>query len=198
MADLDGDGRSEVIVGTSMGLLYVLDGETGFVRRHFPMQFGKIESQVAVADVTGDGALEIIVADMLGNVVLVTPEGETVWDAKLQSSYGGSVYVSYTPSIGDVNADGQLDVVVVATEGEAEAEAEGGADQEHDNRMVGNHSGRQSRRGKFKTKKGPGGGSVIWAFDGKTGVVLTGYPIALPPGADISAPILMADLHIYE
>ena len=46
MADLDGDGRSEVIIGTSMGLLYVLDGESGFVRRHFPMQFGVIESQV--------------------------------------------------------------------------------------------------------------------------------------------------------
>jgi hypothetical protein len=26
VADLDGDGRSEVIVGTSLGLLYVLDG----------------------------------------------------------------------------------------------------------------------------------------------------------------------------
>jgi hypothetical protein len=25
-ADLEGDGRSEVIVGTSLGLLYVLDG----------------------------------------------------------------------------------------------------------------------------------------------------------------------------
>ena len=27
VADLDGDGRSEVIVGTSLGLLYVLDGK---------------------------------------------------------------------------------------------------------------------------------------------------------------------------
>jgi hypothetical protein len=26
VADLDGDGRAEVIVGTSLGLLYVLDG----------------------------------------------------------------------------------------------------------------------------------------------------------------------------
>jgi hypothetical protein len=26
VADLDGDGRSEVIIGTSLGLLYVLDG----------------------------------------------------------------------------------------------------------------------------------------------------------------------------
>jgi hypothetical protein len=26
IADLDGDGRSEIIIGTSLGLLYVLDG----------------------------------------------------------------------------------------------------------------------------------------------------------------------------
>ncbi len=38
MADLDGDGRSEVIIGTGLGLLYVLDGDTGFVKRFFPMQ----------------------------------------------------------------------------------------------------------------------------------------------------------------
>jgi len=38
VVDLDGDGRSEVIIGTDLGLLYVLDGETGFVRRYFPMQ----------------------------------------------------------------------------------------------------------------------------------------------------------------
>ena len=38
VVDLDGDGRMEVIVGTSLGLLYVLDADTGFARRHFPMQ----------------------------------------------------------------------------------------------------------------------------------------------------------------
>ncbi len=48
VADLDGDGRSEVIIGTDLGLLYVLDGETGFVRRYFPMQFHRIEAQIAV------------------------------------------------------------------------------------------------------------------------------------------------------
>lgn len=55
MADLDGDGRSEVIVGTSLGLLYVLDARSGFVLRGFPMQFGEIQSQVAVS-----GAFELL------------------------------------------------------------------------------------------------------------------------------------------
>jgi hypothetical protein len=48
---MDGDGKFEVIMGTSLGLLYVMDGESGFVRRFFPLQFHSIQAQVAVADV---------------------------------------------------------------------------------------------------------------------------------------------------
>ena len=61
-----GDGRLEVIVGTSMGMLYMLDGDNGFVKRFFPMQFHQIQAQVAVADIVGGPNLEIIVADMGG------------------------------------------------------------------------------------------------------------------------------------
>jgi hypothetical protein len=49
-----------VVLGTSLGLLYVLDGDSGFVKRFFPMQFHEIQAQVAVADVMGGPALEII------------------------------------------------------------------------------------------------------------------------------------------
>ena len=31
VVDLDGDGRFEVLIGTSLGLLYLLDGDTGMV-----------------------------------------------------------------------------------------------------------------------------------------------------------------------
>ncbi len=108
VADLDGDGVSEVIIGTSLGLLYVLDGDTGFVRRHFPMQFHEIQSTVAVADIQGNSDLEIIVADMGGNLVVINAQGEVIWDISL------SGVLPFTPTIGDVNGDGQLDIVVVA------------------------------------------------------------------------------------
>lgn len=33
MADLDGDGMVEVIVGTSLGALHVMDGKTGYEKK---------------------------------------------------------------------------------------------------------------------------------------------------------------------
>ena len=46
VADLDGDGELEVIVGTSMGFLYVLSGKHGKLRDGFPVQLNEIQAQV--------------------------------------------------------------------------------------------------------------------------------------------------------
>jgi hypothetical protein len=88
--------------------LYVLDGDTGFIRRYFPLQFHEIQAQIAVADIRGGSDLEIVVADMGGNLVLVNQEGEILWDVQLSGS------LPQTPTFGDVDGDGSLDIAVVA------------------------------------------------------------------------------------
>ena len=42
LADLDGDGKLEIIVGTSVGFLYVLNA-TGHVNAGWPRQMGDIQ-----------------------------------------------------------------------------------------------------------------------------------------------------------
>src|SRR3546814_40954 len=99
VVDLEGNGEVEVIVGTALGLLYVLDGRSGLTRKNFPMQFGPIHASVAVADIVGDSDLEIILGDMNGNLVIIGSGGEIIWDVQLS---GG---VQHAPSIGDIDGE---------------------------------------------------------------------------------------------
>jgi len=46
VADLDGDGKMEVVVGTSVGFLYALNGHDGSNREGFPLQMGELQAQV--------------------------------------------------------------------------------------------------------------------------------------------------------
>ena len=40
--------------------------------------------------------------------------------------------------------------------------------------------------------------NLLWVLDAKTGRAMAGYPIALPEGAAVSAPVLLVDLHDYR
>jgi hypothetical protein len=50
VADLDGDGKLEILVGTSVGFIYVVNSD-GRVRKGFPLQMGEIQAPITVRTV---------------------------------------------------------------------------------------------------------------------------------------------------
>ena len=68
VVDLDSDGVLDVIIGTGMGFIYVLDARNGKLKPGFPVEMGPIQAGVACGDVDGDGAIDIVACDTLGNI----------------------------------------------------------------------------------------------------------------------------------
>jgi len=111
LADLDGDGKLETLVGTSVGFIYVVNSD-GKVRKGFPLQMGEIQAPITVHDLNGDGQLEIIAADSRHNIAAFHSNGENLWHRHV------SGFVSSGITIGDVNGDGQVDVVAATNSGQ--------------------------------------------------------------------------------
>jgi len=121
IADIDGDGSTEILMGTSMGFLYVMDARNLFVKDNWPVQLQyAIESRVLVEDVRGDTNLEIFVADVGGNVFCLDHTGKKIWHRNLpysvtnkQRKENSEVLGSSPMVLGDVNGDGVLDLVIL-------------------------------------------------------------------------------------
>ncbi|KAG6495520.1 hypothetical protein ZIOFF_043345 [Zingiber officinale] len=67
VVDLDGDGKLDILVGTSYGLFYILDHH-GQVRNKFSLEMAEIQAPAVAADINDDGKIEIVTVDTHGNV----------------------------------------------------------------------------------------------------------------------------------
>lgn len=111
VADIDRDGKLEVIFGSNDFHLYALKGEDGSLLWEFKTN-GDIESSPVVADINGDGKLEVVFGCSDKYLyVLNGKNGSLLWKYKL----GGDITSS--PAVGDIDRNGKLDIAVASKDG---------------------------------------------------------------------------------
>lgn len=124
IADLDGDGRLDVVVGTGnmsgnnlnggqQVLAYRADGS---YLPGFPANVGgKVVGSPAIGDINGDGRPEIVVPADNGRVYALDRAGHELWSrCTANDMVSCPRALRSTASIADVNNDGKQDVVVGA------------------------------------------------------------------------------------
>lgn len=117
-ADLDGDGAIEVVYGTMKvkgadGRVVVLDGKSGAVRWSAAVP-GHIQSEPGLADLDGDGVLDVLVTNWMGDDKLRALNGRNgseLW------SFATGDWIYHGVSVHDLDGDGRPEVIVADRKG---------------------------------------------------------------------------------
>lgn len=111
VANIDGDAQREIIAGSYD--LVALDGETGALQ--WRVENGsRVWPSIALADITGDGTLEIIVGRSGDQLSIYTTAGGLVWS---RNPFGGGEI--RTLAVADLENDGLLEIIVGRASGGA-------------------------------------------------------------------------------
>ena len=118
VADIDGDGKLEIVFGTYFNdrHVYALSAEDGRVQWKFLSDRGPLDASIAIADLDHDDKLETLTADSSsGNLFCLDGHGKEKWRLKLPNS------TDSPPAIADLDGDGRLEIVVATCDGDVYA-----------------------------------------------------------------------------
>ncbi|HEU4365187.1 MAG TPA: C25 family cysteine peptidase, partial [Candidatus Krumholzibacteria bacterium] len=179
LADIDGDSRDEIIVGTQADQLYAFNQDGSNVPG-FPVALGgDISGSPAVGDVDGDGDLEIVIGVNNGSVRAIHHTGTDLWLRFLPNA----AFFDPSPALADVDGDGKLETFIPSSNGKLYCITYTGADRTG---FPVTFSATTSTESSPVIADVDGDGFVdvvlgseeqsIWGWD-RNGVVLEGFPL---------------------
>jgi outer membrane protein assembly factor BamB len=130
IADVDGDGKKEIVFGTKEGKLFVLDISSGIKWfydtnekvNEVELMFLDVENRSSIgatpnhADINGDGKIEIIFGTELGILYCLDQKGKLLWKYKSEGAIRGQaiicdLYKDHDPKIIFTSTDGKIRVL---------------------------------------------------------------------------------------
>ncbi|MBX3474037.1 MAG: PQQ-binding-like beta-propeller repeat protein [Planctomycetes bacterium] len=109
VADVDGDGKPEIVFGSYYNdcHVYCVEAATGKVKWKFKSHGGPLDASIAIADLDGDKAPEILSADSAyGKLYVLSGKGELKGTIDLPSG------TDSPPAVADLDGDGKVEIVI--------------------------------------------------------------------------------------
>lgn len=141
-ADLDGDGDSEILSATERGLILIIDGVNRKIvgtldinaelnkSRGSLYEDNQLRHPVGVADLTGDGSLDLVATSLQGNVIAIDGASRNrLWDDLMITELTLTSEYPFPFVLGDVDGDGASDVIASTNQGEIRAYSGAGSQQ---------------------------------------------------------------------